>query len=178
MTDSPTVPSRLKNLRFSKPIDMAAIGELTDEERETIRAKARDMVAKERKKAAEEAFLQKSLQEERHRVDPDESLDPIFLELAPNTEYLMLDGTKYFANETYYVTPKVWSVLCEQMNRGWAHDEQTQVRDENGQTRSRMPAHMGTGNFVDRRGTRGPMRVAGLAGMNVAIGRQQGAMGV
>ena len=178
MTDQPTTATgRLKGLRFTKTLDIAMIGELTEDEREAIRTKAREQITKEQKKRAEDAFLQEMLQEERQRLDPNETLEPIFLELAPNTDYIMLDGTKYFHNETYYVALKVWSVLVEQANRTWAHDEQTQVRDENGQTRSRMPAHMGTGNFVSQRSSRGPMRVSGFGGMSALVARQQGVMG-
>lgn len=166
---------KLKGLRVSPQVNLAEIGELTEEERDAIRARARTKVAEEVKKRKETAYFQLMLVEERQRIDPSETLEPIFLELAPNTEYIMLDGTQFFHGQLYHVTAKVWSVLAEQINRGWAHDEQTQVRDENGQTSLRAPRYIGTGNFVDRRRQQNIKTSA--AQMAAVVARQAGIVG-
>lgn len=119
-----------RRVTFQPQVNLAAIGELTDDEREAIRAKAREQIAKERKQQAEDDFLKVALREERERVDPNETKQPIFLDLANHCEYIMLDSTYYFHNHVYQVTPAVFAVLQEQIARGWAHEEATQVRDE------------------------------------------------
>jgi hypothetical protein len=95
---------------------------------------------------------------------------PLYLDLALHSPYIMLDGTQYLNNTLYEVTPNIFRVLSEQMARGWAHEEETEVREARSRRRGhRMPAHVGIGNFVDHRVPRDlKMPVGVLLGSNPA----------
>jgi hypothetical protein len=137
--------------------DPANFGLLTAAEKEAIREKARLTVQNELKDREEKALLDQYLKEEREAADPKQQLVPIFLDLAPvggpkmDNNYVMLDGVQYFHGAVHYVNEHVYRVLLEQMNRGWAHEEETEVRDVQTRRRSRAPAHVGIGNFTDNR---------------------------
>jgi hypothetical protein len=165
----PDRPKRTLDLRPQRDDPEAFFPELTDKEKAALREKARLMVANELKDRAEKALLSQYLEEERHAHDPEQELVPCFLDLAPHCEYLMLDGVQYYHARLYHVTPSVFAVLVEQMNRGWAHEDQTEVRDERTRRRHRAPAHVGVSNFMDNRRERN-LRVssAQLQGANPA----------
>jgi hypothetical protein len=127
---------------------------LTDKEREEIRADARELVKKELKNRAEKALLDQYVKEEREAIDPDQVLVPIFLQLAGHSNYIMLDGVLYHHEKLHHVTPAVFATLAEIQARGWAHEEETEVRDTRTRRRARPPAHVGVGNFQDHRAPR------------------------
>lgn len=139
---------------------------LSEEVKEKIREKARLMVQNELKDRVEKQLLDQYLTEERRALDPDEEQLAIFLHLPLHMPYIMLDGTQYFHDNTYYVVATVAAVLIEQMNRGWAHEELTEVRDSRTRRRSRAPAGMGIGNYLGERAPRG---------LSVSAGALQGA---
>lgn len=126
-------------------------GLLSEQEKDDIRAQAREQVLKEQKDREKNALLQKYLKEERQELDPKEALVPIIVHLAPHANYIMLDGKQFFTDTVYEVTQPVADVLIEQMNRGWAHEEITQVTDSKGRRRFRPPVGVGFGNFMDNR---------------------------
>lgn len=143
---------------------------LSTKEVAAIREKARNQVELELKDREEADLLERFKQEERRRHDPKLEEQPIFLDLAPSQPWIMLDGTQYLDGHLYYVTPPVFAVLLEQMNRGWAHEELTQVRSDSGY--ARRPAHVGTGNFLGNRTPR-DMRISAGA-MAGTVGAMQG----
>lgn len=130
--------------------DPARFSALSVAEKEKIREKARLTVLNELKDREEKALLDQYIREERQATVPEEQLVPIFLNLALHSSYIMLDGVQYLNETLYHVTPGVFAVLTEQMSRGWAHEDQTQVSDR---TRGRMPAplHAGGANYLDNR---------------------------
>lgn len=125
--------------------------ELSADEIADLRARARTIILEEQLEAKRKAYLDQFLVEERQQLDPKEQLHPIFLQLAPHAVYIMLDGTQYFTNTLYNVSVNKLKVLIEQMNRGWAHEEQTEVRDPKRRQRFRPPPGIGFGNFMDNR---------------------------
>lgn len=126
---------------------------LSDAEKEKIREKARLTVLNELKDREEKALYDQFLREERQQTVPEEQLVPIFLNLALHSPYIMLDGVQYLNETLYHVPISVFRTLTEQMSRGWAHEDQTQVSDR---TRGRMPAplHAGGMNYMDNRRAR------------------------
>jgi hypothetical protein len=145
---------RPKTLDYRKTVDDPSrfTSTLTPAEIETIRAKARETVALEAKKREEDALLQTFLAEEREALLPDEQKFPMMMNLAQHQAYIMLDGTQYLHGHLYYVTAATAQVLAEQTARGWAHEEQTEVRESSGRSRrQRTPDYIGTANYVDRR---------------------------
>lgn len=150
---------RPKRLNYGRPqIDLAKT-RLTPEEIQAIREKARAKVELELKDREEADLLAQFVEEARRAHDPKEELHPLFLQLAPSQPWIMLDGTQYLDGHTYRVRQAVYDVLVEQMGRGWAHEELTQVRSDSGY--SRRPSHIGTGNFVGQRAPRNLVVSAG-----------------
>jgi hypothetical protein len=127
---------------------------LSDAEKAAIREKARTAVRKEQEEREEAALYAEYLKEERRAADPDEELVPIYLELALHSPYIMLDGTQYMNQTQYHVTAAVFRVLVEQMNRGWAHEMETEVREARTRRRVTPPSYIGYGNFLDNRNPR------------------------
>ncbi len=142
---------------------------LSPDEIAAIRTKARLTVEKEIKDKQEAALLAKYTEEERQALDPKEELVPIFLSLAGHSNYIMLDGTQYFHETLYHVKPGVFQVLTEQMNRGWAHEDNTGVQDVRSRHRFRPPVGLNYANYEDNRRPR-DLRVssAQLAGSSPA----------
>jgi len=131
--------------------DPNSIGLLTEAEKAVIREKARNTVKLELQKREEDALLAQYIKEEREQVDPKEQLVPIYLTLAGHSNYIMLDGVQFFHERLHWVTPAVFATLAEVQARGWAHEEDTEVRDVSTKRRSRPPPHVGVGNFTDNR---------------------------
>ena len=139
--------------------------ELTPEEIEEIRAEARATVAKEVKKQKEKAYLEQFLKEERQTFVPEKRLVPIFLQLPGFTNYIMLDGVQFFHDHVYHVEPGVAQVLAEQVARGHAHEQQTQVQDTKTRRRWTAPQGLGYGNFTGDRSPRNMTINPSQAGM-------------
>ena len=154
--DRPERHGRVKRVDIIKQADdPASISyELTEAEIAEIRQEARETVAKEIKKQKEKAYLEQFLKEERQTFVPEKRLVPIFLQLPGFTNYIMLDGVQYFHDNVYQVEPSVAAVLVEQVARGWAHEEKTEVRDAKTRRRHHMPANLGIGNFTGDRAPR------------------------
>ena len=124
---------------------------LSQAEIEQLRADARAAVLAEQKQRVSDAMFAEFLKEERQAHDPKKKLVPIFLQLAGHAQYIMLDCKQYHTNNVYHVTEDVYAVLVEQMNRGWAHEDETQVVGKNGRRSFRPPPGIGYANFMDQR---------------------------
>jgi hypothetical protein len=161
-------PDRRPRLDLQRQQDDPASFTLSDAEKAEICKKAKLTVANELKDRAEKVLLEAYIREERELAIPEERLLPIFLDLAPvggpkmSANYIMLDGVQYFHNQLHYVTDSVFRVLLEQMNRGWAHEEETEVRDEKNRRRHRAPSYLGFSNFQDHRQPRNLVTSSGV----------------
>lgn len=159
-----------RTISYEPTRDANAASALSQEEIDQIREKARLKVQNELKDRAAAQLLEQFTKEERQKAIPEEALVPIFLDLAPSCSYIMLDGRQYLHHHYYDVPIPVFRVLSEQMNRGWAHDEQTQVVDSKGRRRYRPPMGIGFDNFAGRVGPWGNDR-------NLTVGSGQLAAG-
>lgn len=137
-------PQRDDPMRFDQDL-------LTPEAKAALRKKARDVVLKEQQDKLSDALYAQYLDEERKATDPQKQTVPIMLQLAGHANYIMLDGKQFHTDNVYHVTADVAHVLIEQMNRGWAHEELTEVRDHRSRRRWRPPVGIGYGNFMGDR---------------------------
>ncbi len=137
-------PQRDDPMRFDQDL-------LTEEAKEALRAKARSVALEEQKNKLSDALYAGYLEEARRSHDPQKQTVPILLQLAGHASYIMLDGKQFHTDKIHHVTPDVAHVLIEQMNRGWAHEELTEVRDHRTRRRWRPPPGIGFGNFMDNR---------------------------
>jgi hypothetical protein len=151
-------PRKQPGITYSKQRDELPLGTLSEAEIETIRARARQQVADEIKDKATKQLLEQFVDEERQMSVPGEEMLEIYLNLAPHSQYIMLDGRQFMHEHAYRVKRSVFAVLVEQMTRGWAHDDQTQVQDSKGRRRWRPPLGIGMDNFNGRVGPWGANR--------------------
>lgn len=112
--------------------DQSYLTHLTAEEQEAIRAKAREKVLEERKKKAEDQYMQFALQEARREMEPSQEMCSILIDLAGHSDHITLDagtqnGGTFHHGYTYEVTASVHATLMEIMARGWAHEEETGI---------------------------------------------------
>lgn len=134
-----------------KPNDKAAKvakpGILSDEEKASIRAKAKEQVQAELKKKAEAAEIEAALAEERRHVGGaaanDDDLVTVSLNLAPTGgklgTFLLIDGVRYDHGRIVTVPRRVAKVMDEMMARGWRHqDEVDGKHDENAYRREQL----------------------------------------
>jgi hypothetical protein len=155
-TNRPQTPPA-RELKYARQRDdLSSV--LSEKEIEAIREQARLKVRNELKDKQHAQLLDQFVDEERQALIPEEEMCEIFLNLAPHSTYIMLDGKQFHHDNWYRVKRSVFCVLSEQMNRGWAHDEQTQVTDAKGRRRWRPPSGIGFNNFSGRVGPWGEDR--------------------
>lgn len=113
-------------------------GVLNTTEVEAAKRIAREEVLAEKKAEAKKALVAQFKQEEIERLNPDEAMRTITLDLAPHQETISLDGTIYFHGSTYTVPKSVFDVMLEVQSRGWDHEESLH-ESENVGRRQRRP---------------------------------------
>lgn len=108
---------------------------LTDEEREQIREKAREHVAKKRKDKAEAEYLAQAIREEEISHNPLEQYEDVTIDIAPyvasaqlKASCITLDGRMYFHGVTYSVPYSVARTLEDIMARTWEHENEIHGR--------------------------------------------------
>lgn len=104
------------------PADFAL---LSEEDRERIRNEARLVVAEERRKEAEKAYLEEALSEERRDKGIEEPLITGTLDLAPEADRILIDGRPFLHGMSYTLPRSVWQTLMECQSRGWNHHYET-----------------------------------------------------
>lgn len=97
---------------------------LSDELKAQLRVKAKERVEKARTEAAEDAYLKEVIRQEELADKPEEQIEYVFLDLAGHTEYIMLDGVRFFHGQTYEVTKSVADSMREVVARGWDHEDE------------------------------------------------------
>jgi hypothetical protein len=108
-----------------------ADGLLSDEDKEQIKAKAREHVAKKRKDKAEAELLAKEIRREEISYNPLEQFEDVIINLPPfvasqkfQASFISLDGKQYFHNQSYSVPYSVARVLEDIMARNWEHERE------------------------------------------------------
>ena len=104
---------------------------LSEQDKETIRAKAREHVDKKRRDDAEAKYLAEAIRDEERGYTPPDQLQDIIIDLAPfvasarfNAAFVALDGVRYFHGMTYNLPRKVCDTLMDIMARGWEHERE------------------------------------------------------
>jgi hypothetical protein len=97
---------------------------LTVEEKEQIRAKAREEVRKRRRDKAEQELLQAAIREEERAFSPVDQWTDITIDLAPYAAYIALDGVQYFHGLTYTVAHGVAVTMLDICARTWEHQRE------------------------------------------------------
>ena len=101
---------------------------LTPGEKEAIRAKAVEHVAKTKKESTEEALLHAYIKEEERKDKPEEELIDITLDLPEHAPFIRLDNRVWFHGVTYEVEMSVYATMVDIQGRMWEQEQQTQGR--------------------------------------------------
>lgn len=120
---TPTSPTPVKKGRQSPPVP-ADFSVLTVEDQMRLRKEAEATVQAERKKAAEAAFLDRLLDEERRNTGVEEELVQVTLNLAEFCDRITLDGRIYFQGRTYTVPVSVFDTIRDIAFRTWQHQDE------------------------------------------------------
>jgi hypothetical protein len=97
---------------------------LTEEEKQTIRERAIEQIAKEKKIRAEEAFMEAALQDARKEDEPDLQMEDVFIDLPGNSIRLLIDGVEYLHGFTYEVNAPKARTMREMVQRAWNHEDE------------------------------------------------------
>jgi len=97
---------------------------LTEEEKETIRARAVETVAKEKKARAEEAFMEAALKDARKVDEPKLQMEDVFVDLPGHAVRLLIDGVEYLHGFTYEVNAHKAQTMREMIQRAWNHEDE------------------------------------------------------
>jgi hypothetical protein len=110
---------------------------LTPDEKEAIRAKAVEHVAKTKKESTEEALLHAYIKEEERKDKPEEELIDITLDLPEHAPFIRLDNRVWFHGVVYEVEMSVYQTMMDIQGRMWEQERQTQ-----GEGKYRHPRQM------------------------------------
>ena len=101
---------------------------LTPDEKEAIRAKAVEHVAKTKKESTEDALLHAYIKEEERKDKPEEELLDIVLDLPEHAPFIRLDNRVWFHGVVYEVEMSVYATMMDIQGRMWEQEQQTQGR--------------------------------------------------
>jgi hypothetical protein len=118
---------------------------LSEEDKLQLRKSAESSIKEEMAQDARDAYFKKQLEDLRRKQIPAERLVTVTINLAPFIPFLLIDQDQYFADYTYDVPASRASVLYEQMQRSWAHQDEIDGR-------SRFNAYRRPNNQVIGRG--------------------------
>lgn len=105
---------------------------LSDDDKEVIRKKVEKKLEKEARAKAEEEYekkltadlKRKELMKDAKPGDPNgDGLVPVFIDIPRVSDCIRIEGTAYYPQKIYYVTPDVRDVLNETMARGRDHED-------------------------------------------------------
>jgi hypothetical protein len=110
-------------------------GTLTMEDRERIKAKAREHVQeridkqrRDQKAALEAEYLERAVRDEEKAAGLHGAYIDVEINVAASAAYIMLDGTMYMHGLTYEVPENVGYTLVDIMGRTWEHENETNGR--------------------------------------------------
>lgn len=124
---------------------------LTDEDRVSLREKARDRVAAKIKEK-QEAELLKQYEKEYERElndNPNEEYRRLLIDLPGHAPNLKIDSQYFYHGREYEVKASVYDQLVEQMQRCWRHENEIGGANRDAYS---APARHGTFGPADARG--------------------------
>lgn len=146
----PTKAERPRDVPYVEP-ELLAL--LAPDEIEAIRERAKKQALLEHKQIAEKEVLEQFLEQERRKLEPEQELVYILLDLPPFAKEIRLDGRVYHHGRVYEVPRGVYETMNEIMARGWAHDREVGQPNQD----LYVPPPIGTGNYAGIK-TRAPLR--------------------
>jgi hypothetical protein len=98
-------------------------GILDEEDLEELRAMARKQVELEFKAAARQEKLKEMVAEERSKLDPEEEMVDVLIDLPGHAENIMINFRKFHHGHRYTVGLSQYRTLADIQARAWEHEE-------------------------------------------------------
>lgn len=119
-TPAADAPKKVHALSFLADVDK----HLSSEEKAALRAKAVARVAEEAKEAAEDMYMAEAMRQERAKLDPDEEIKRVLIDVAGHANKIVYDGVEFFHGYTYDVPRGQYCSLLEIAARTWDHENE------------------------------------------------------
>lgn len=97
---------------------------LTPEEQEDIRERAKAKVAEERKSAEEDQFFEQAMRQARSAYDPSLTMEDVLIDLPGHAVHILLDGVQFMHGLVYEVPKPVADTINEIIHRTWLHEDE------------------------------------------------------
>lgn len=97
---------------------------LSDEEKEAVRQKAREHVAKSRKDKAMDALLAQAIKLEEQEYDPQEQLEDFYVDLPEYAPCIKINDVMYFHGIVYEVPYSRARDMAHIQYRAWCHERE------------------------------------------------------
>jgi hypothetical protein len=104
--------------------DRLEFSSLTEEEKDEIRERAYQQVLRDKKAAAEEAFMTQAMNEARAADEPALQMEDIFIDLPGHAIRILLDGVEYLHGFVYNVNSLQAATMRDIMQRCWMHEDE------------------------------------------------------
>lgn len=117
--------------KYEGPVDFTL---LSQEEKDKLRKQARDRVIADQKKAAQEAYFAKMVEEELRALDPEEEEVEFAIDLPLFAKHVMINGVQYLHGGVYTTTRARFDSIADIVAQAWRHDDailEEEVRDRN-----------------------------------------------
>jgi len=109
----------MRKLRFHSDVDTSI---LTEAEIAAVQKEAVKQVEQDRKKLVIKAYHDQMVREERAKVDENETLEDVIIDLPGYTKYLLINGMYYDHGTIASVPHHVAVSLREIMGQAWQHE--------------------------------------------------------
>jgi hypothetical protein len=97
---------------------------LTEDEKQSIRERAFEQIAKEKKARAEEAYFDAALKDAKKADEPTLQMEDVFIDLPGHAVRLLIDGVEYLHGFTYEVNSLQAQTMREMVQRAWDHEDE------------------------------------------------------
>ena len=111
--------------RKTPPVSEAELALITKERLHELELQAKEEVDKERRLAAEMAFIEqeKARLKKELNLDPNEEERDVLIDLPGHSLDIKLDGQMYTHGHTYQVRKSVYDTIVDVMARAWKHED-------------------------------------------------------
>lgn len=98
--------------------------ELSDDEMDELRAKAKATVEAKYKKIAKDKMLAQLIQEIEQESIPEQQVQPLLIDLAGHSNKIVIDGRPYYHGMIYNFTQAEYDGAKEIMANSWRHERE------------------------------------------------------
>jgi len=98
---------------------------LSPDEIAELREQAAQKAVAERKAQAKKDLRDRFEKEEKHRIDPNEELMSMTIDLPGFADRIMLDGVTYFHGITYRFPKRQYDTVRDLVSQAWRHESET-----------------------------------------------------